>query len=354
MIDITTALIIIAAVLLFVAIILIHEFGHFVVAKACGIRVNEFAIGMGPKIFQKQGKETLFTIRLLPIGGFCAMEGEDEDSEDPRAFRNKKVWQRILVVAAGAVFNIVLGFLLVGLLTVQETQYASTEISAFHQEAVSNSENGFQVGDKITKIEGYNVYCARDLGFGLQINAGKPMDFEVIRNGEKIELKDVQFETYEDEQAGTVTTIDFYVQPIKANLFTGIKETYNNTVSMVRMTYKSLFQMVTGQFSMNEIAGPVGITSMIGEVASESFKVSFLTGINSILNIMSLITINLGIMNLLPIPALDGGRIFFLIVEGIRRKPIKNEHWVHAAGMALLMVFVVVVAFNDIIRLFKG
>lgn len=359
MFIITTALIIAIAVLLFIMIIIIHELGHFLAAKACGIRVDEFAIGMGPKIFSKQGKETLFTIRLIPIGGFCAM-AEDEDSEDPRAFRNRKVWKRFITIAAGAVFNIILGLILMFCITVQEDRaYSSTIIS--HTRAVNSQdqlvdvkledtpfggENGLKQGDKITSINGYKILCAQDfaIAFGLYVDDFK-VDLEVIRDGQKLKLPTTTM---------NINDYSMVVEPIKKTAFTVLSQTALDTVSMVRSVYASLIQMFTGRFGFNDLSGPVGTASAIGTVATEGFKISFLTGLNNILFIMSLITINLGIFNLLPVPALDGGRLVFLAIEGIRRKPIKHEGIVHAIGFALLIGLIIIVTFNDISRLIKG
>lgn len=352
-----TLLIILISVLLFVMIIVVHEFGHFIMAKLCGVRVNEFAIGMGPKIFKKQGKETLYTIRCIPIGGFCSMEGEDTESDDPRAFCSKKVWQRFLIVVAGAVFNIVLGLIFMIIITAQSSAYASTTISYFAEDSITNQgENALQIGDKVLEVNGYKVYCAQDLEFGLQFdpdNNGK-MDFTVLRDGKKVNLSGVNFKTREDENYGQITVIDFKVLPIERNVWTVIKQSSLNTFSSIRMIFYSLFRLITFQSGANELAGPVGTATIIGEVASAGFKIDFMSGINNILNIMALITVNLGIFNLLPIPALDGGRLVFLIIEGIRRKPIKHEWVAHSIGFALLILLMLFVTYNDIIRLIKG
>lgn len=350
-------LIIVISVLLFVMIIVVHEFGHFIIAKLCGVRVNEFAIGMGPKLLKFQGKETLYTIRLIPIGGFCAMEGEDTESDDPKAFCSKKVWQRFLIVAAGAVFNIVLGLIFMIIITAQNPVYASTTISYFADTAVSNQgENCLMLEDKVLEVNGYDVYCAQDLEYGLQFDPDNNgvMDFTVLRDGEKVALNGVNFNVREDEEYGKITEIDFKVLPIERNVWSVISQSSLNTLSSIRMIFHSLFRLVTFQVGANELAGPVGTATIIGEVASAGFKIDFMSGINNILNIMALITVNLGIFNLLPLPALDGGRLVFLIVEGIRRKPIKNEAAVHAIGFALLILLMVFVTYNDIVRLIKG
>ena len=353
-----TALIVVVAILLFMLVILIHELGHFLLAKANGVRVNEFAIGMGPKLFSFKGKETTYSFRLFPVGGFCAMEGEDEESDSPDAFNKKKVWQRLLIVVAGAAFNIVLGLIFMFAIQVQEPVYTSTTIAEFTENA-SSAQSGLQVNDKIVKVNNYAVWCATDLSFALQTDPENDgvMDITVERDGKKVLLEDVTFATYESEEVDSlVTQIDFKVYGLKKTVGRVISQSFIETVSLCRVVYKSLGMLLTGQAGFGDLAGPVGTASIIGQVAEAGFKESFAAGINNILYIMALITVNLGVFNLLPLPALDGGRTVFLLIEAIRRKPInpKYEGWVHAAGLALLLALMVAVTFNDIMRLIKG
>lgn len=344
----------IIAVLLFGLIIFLHELGHFVTAKLSGIRVNEFALGMGPTIFHFERGETKYALRLFPIGGFCAMEGEDEESDDERAFGNKPVWKRILVVAAGAIMNLVLGLLLMAIIVVQQPTYASTTISQFTENSALEAA-GLEAGDRFVSIDGYSINGDRDLSFALGLANPESVDIVVDRNGERITFENVRFNTVE-QNGQQVLSMDFYVEPIQRSFGSVIQKTFADTWSMVKMVWISLVGLVTGRFGLNEVAGPVGVAQAITQAAVVGLETSFWAALNNILLMMVVITVNLGIFNLLPLPALDGGRLVFLIIEGIRRKPInpKYEGWVHAAGFVLLIGIMVLVAFNDIARLFNG
>ena len=334
MIVIVQVLLVIIAVLLFGFIIFIHEFGHFMTAKLSGIRVNEFAIGMGPTLFRFQKGETTYALRLLPIGGFCA-------------FNNKPVWKRILVVVMGAVMNIILGLALMMILLVQQPAFSSTTIGEF-QEGAATQAAGLQVGDTFTKVDGYKVTTDRDLSFALATANPNAVEIEVLRDGQTLTFSDVKFHT-KDNDGTKVLMLDFYVNPIPKNVGTLITKSFQDTVSTVRMVWYSLAGLVTGKFGF-------GAASAIGEVASQGLQQSFGTAINNILYMMMIITVNLGVVNLLPFPALDGGRLVFLLVEAVRRKPVnpKYEGWVNAAGFVLLMCLMVVITFSDILRLVTG
>ncbi|MDR1002282.1 MAG: M50 family metallopeptidase [Oscillospiraceae bacterium] len=361
MIIITTVLIVVIAVVLFLLVILIHEFGHFITAKMFGVKVIEFAIGMGPKIAKWQGKETLYTLRLLPIGGFCMMEGEDEDSPDERSINRQKVWKRLIILTSGAFLNIVLGLIFMFALMAQQEVYADTTIAKFSEDAATYS-SGLRVNDEIDSINGYKVFCYTDARFAMAIDEDGIMDFVVVRDGEKVPVK-VTFDTVENEGLKQ-TVLDFKVYGYEQTFGTVLKSTFEETVSTIRVVYVSLWRLVTGQEGMKNMAGPVGIAQIIGEAADagfkegfkESFMAGFLAGFNNILNVMALITVNLGIFNLLPLPALDGGRVVFLLIEGVRRKPInpKYEGIVHAVGLLLFFALMIVITYNDIVRLITG
>ncbi len=344
----------IIAVLLFGLIIFLHELGHFVTAKLSGIRVNEFAMGMGPTLFRFQRGETTYALRLFPIGGFCAMEGEDEESNDERAFGNKPVWKRIIVVGAGAFMNLVLGLLLMAIIVVQQPIYASTTISKF-EDGAALQQAGVQVGDRFVSIDGYTINGDQDLNFAFGMANPESVDIVVDRNGERIAFDNVKFDTVERNGQQILTT-GFYVQPIERSFGSVIQKTFTDTWSMVKMVWVSLAGLVSGRFGLNEVAGPVGVAQAITQAAAVGLEVSFLAAFNNILLIMVILTVNLGIVNLLPLPALDGGRLVFLIIEGIRRKPVnpKYEGWIHAAGFVFLIGLMILVAFNDIVRLFSG
>lgn len=389
----TTVLIIIGAVILFLMVVLVHEFGHFITAKMFGVKVNEFAIGMGPKLFKKQGKETLYTFRLLPIGGFCAMEGEDEDSDDDRAFCKKKPWQKFIIVAAGGIFNIILGLifmLIVQAVNVpgQSNLIGTNEIWGFPENAYSAAEaSGLQRGDEVYAVDGYRTYCSSDIFYGMAFANSSDMTFTVIRDGEKMDI-DMKFNTservspmladtsYTDifANAMSLTDIeytdgtlrdgetivqDFIIVGEEKNLGNVFVSTGAETVSMCRVVYMSLWKLITGDFKMTDMSGPVGIVDTIGQVAENSITegasawTNFLSVFVSIIRVMALITVNLGLFNLLPVPALDGGRLLFIIIEMIIRKPIpaKYESVVHFVGLMLLFALMIFVTFNDIVRL---
>lgn len=345
-------LIIIFGILLFNLIVFVHEFGHFFWAKKFGVKVNEFALGMGPKIFKFQKGETLFSLRMFPIGGFCAMEGEDEASEDPNAFEKKAAWQKAIIVAFGAIMNLVLGFIMMIILLAPSKQFASTTVSKFNENAKS-SQTGLQVGDKIDRIDGVKISTYKDLSFNIVADGKENFNIDVIRNGENISLENVQFEVSTPENGRTTTKIDFYVEPIENNFFSLIRQSFLDTISTVKTVWASLVGIITGRFSVRDMSGPIGIANVIGEATNEGLKKSFWTAVANIISLMAMITINLGIFNLLPLPALDGGRLMFLIFEMITGKKVnpKYEGWVHALGFFLFIAFMLYISYSDILRL---
>lgn len=342
---------IIIAILFFGLIIFIHELGHFIFAKLFKVKVNEFALGMGPTLFKIQGKETKYALRLFPIGGFVSMEGEDEESEEEGSFSKKPVWQRMIIVVAGATFNLILGLLICSVILATSKGIATTKIDSFEKKSVS-SQYGLQAGDKIVKIDGKRVYSSYDLSFLMQRSKDGVFDFVVERDGEKVQLNDVKFETKEIDGRNTII-YDFIVVGIKSSFKNVVKYSFGEAASISRIVYLSLFDLITGQYGLSDLSGPVGTVQIIAEVAQDSVsKFDF----SNLLMIMALITINIGLFNLLPIPALDGGRFFFMLIELIFRKPVpaKYENWIHAAGLVLLLLFMAVVSFSDIWKLIQG
>lgn len=332
--------------MVFLFMIFIHELGHFLAAKLMGVRVNEFAIGFGPTILRWGKKETQYSLRLLPLGGFCAMEGEDETSSDERAFCNKKPWRRFVITAAGAIFNILFGFVVVMLLLVPE-QLLLPKVSAFQEGAVSE-QSGLQVGDKFIKVNGRRIFTTYDLSYTFSnVPADGKVDLVVKRDGEKVELQDVTFAT-EEVEGMTMVTVDFYVEGQEKNLWTFISQAFLNTLSFGRIVWWSLVDLITGKFGISQVSGPVGVAAALGEAVKSGFT--------NLLPMVALITINLGIFNLLPLPALDGGRLLFIVIEMIRRKPVpqKYEGWVHAVGFMLLMALMVLICFKDVYQLITG
>lgn len=348
-------LLVIISVLLFSLVIFIHELGHFMTARWAGVKVNEFAIGMGPAIFKKQKGDTLYSIRLLPIGGYCAMEGEDNESDDSDAFGKKSVYKRLVIVAAGAVMNIILAFIFMIVILLQQPKFASTTVGSFSDDAVT-SQSGLQVGDKIKSMDGYNISTYTDIGFVLAVNKDFKSDIVVERNGETITLNDVKFATRENDSGKTIIVRDFYLEPIEKNFFTLIAQVFKEIVSNVRMVYATIIGLITGSFSFNEVSGPVGLVSMISSAASEGLKVNFLAALNNIIMMMMVLSVNLGIFNLLPLPALDGGRLVFLILEAIKGKPInpKYEGMIHTIGFVLLILLMLFFSINDVFKLVSG
>lgn len=340
---------IVIAILAFCVIIIIHELGHFTAAKLCGIQVNEFALGMGPVILRFQGKETAYVIRLLPIGGSVSMEGEDSTSDNPRAFNRKPVWQRMIVILAGAIMNLILGYFVVMLSLGTSPSIASTKISGFREQAVSSSQ--LMVGDEITSINGLPIFTSSDIIYKIQSSndrneAGNLIyDMNVVRNGQNVLLEDVEFTSAVSETGLSSVYFDFYVEPVEKNFVNLVTESFKESLSTGRLIIISLIDLIGGRYNINDLSGPVGVVDVVAQSVAIDMSTFF--------SIVSLITINLGVFNLLPIPALDGCRFLFLLIEAIRRKPLKPEieGYVHLAGFALLMLLMIVVTFNDIVRL---
>lgn len=343
-----TFLSIIIGIFIFGIIVIVHEFGHYITAKLCKVRVTEFAIGMGPVIYQKKGKETTFSLRLLPLGGFCSM-GEDEDSDDPNSFRKKPVPEKMAVILAGAFMNLVLGFVISIVAMLVSGVGVSSRIVYFDEDAVSPSY-GLQLDDTIEKINGTKIFTARDITYLLSTDDDGIVDFTVTRSGETVELNGVQFPMITDEATGKSTLkYDFKVLAEKITIKNIVPYAFNNAVYCGRIVLMSLRDLVTGKYGLNDLQGPVGIVTTIGSSVTEAgLDWDFL------LQLASLITINIGIFNLLPIPALDGGRFVFLVIEAIRRKPMKaeTEGMIHFVGLALLMLLMIAVTFNDVKNIF--
>ena len=334
------------AIALFLVLIIIHEFGHFIAAKLLGVKVNEFAVGFGPKLFSKQGKETKYSVNLIPLGGYCAMEGEDEDSGDNRAFCNKKPWRRFIIIAMGAIFNLILGLVIVAITLAPQEAFNSTVVAEFKENAVS-SESGLMVNDKITEVEGRKIFSTYDLSYAFtNVKDGK-IDITVIRDGRRVELDDVTFNSSEEDGISYLE-VDFYVYGIKKTVGSYIEQTFATAASYCAVVWRSLIDIIGGKYGISAVSGPVGIAAAIGSAAKVSLA--------NLLPIMAIITINLGLFNLLPIPALDGGRLLFILIEMIFRKPVpqKYEAAVHAAGFAVLIAFMLFIMAKDIWSLITG
>ncbi len=338
------------AVLIFLLLIVIHEFGHFIIAKLFKVKVNEFAVGFGPKIFKFQGKETLYRFNLIPFGGYCAMEGEDETSDDPRAFCNAKAYKRFLIVAAGAIFNLLLGLIIVAIIVCSSHLVGTTKVHSFRENAVSVN-SGLQVGDKIVEINGRKMFTTNDIMYAFTaVNAdqnGKTkLDMTVVRDGKKVPLN-VEF-NYETDNGINYIVLDFSFIGEEKTVLNVISSTFKTTFSYCRTVWFSLIDLISGRFGISAVSGPVGVTTTIGQAAK--------MGLMNILPIMALITVNLGIFNLLPVPALDGGRLLFIFFEMITGKKLskKYEGVIHAVGLVLLLLLMALVTFKDIWSLIAG
>jgi len=345
---------IIVAILMFGSLIFIHELGHFLTARLFHVTVYEFAIGMGPKLISWKSKkyDTAYSLRAFPIGGFVSMAGEDEESDDEGSLRKKKVWQKIIITAAGSVFNLVLG-LLVMLLVVSFSQtIGSTVVKSFPEGATSvqtETKMGLLPEDEILEINGKKVHVFYDLSYKISRYAVEPVDMTVLRNGEIIHIPDVVFPTTVD-QGITFAQRDFSVYVAEKNIKTVLKNTFYQSVYTVKMVYDSLYDLFTGRLGIQQMSGPVGITTVITDAAEEAVQTK--NG-SYLFMLFVVLAMNLGCMNLLPFPALDGGRIVFLAIEGITRKPInaKIEGYIHLAGMALLLLLMLMITFKDVFSL---
>ena len=337
---------ILIAVLLFGFMIFFHELGHFATAKWAGVRVNEFAIGMGPKIISKTVGETAYSLRLLPIGGFVAMEGEDDESDDERRFMNCPVWKRIIITSAGAIMNLILGFAVIFVLTCGQSLVGTTTVASFTEG--SSSANYLQINDKILAVNDEKSGCDYDIVYSLIRDTDGVVSMDVLRDGEKIRIDEVVFETQEIGGMNSII-LDFSIYGEEPNIFGRIGYSLRWTWSLVKLVWHSLGDIISGEFGISQLSGPIGVTESISSAVKT-------TDYKSILLILAVVTVNLGVFNLLPLPALDGGRIFFMIIELFRGKPInqKVEGIIHTTGMALLFLLMIIVAYNDIARLITG
>lgn len=327
--------------------ILVHELGHFLTARLFNTTVNEFAIGMGPKLISKRSKKSgiLYSVRAFPIGGFVSMVGEDEESDDVNALNRKPVWQRMVITVAGAAMNLIIGFILMTVVVITSTSIGGTTILRFAEDNALSEQSGLMIGDEIVKVGDTRVHIASELAYEIMRNGVEPLDITVRRDGEIVEIKDVQFPTI-IEQGIQFGMTDFIVLAEEKTFANVIEQSFYRSISTVKMIWQSLIDLITGRYGLEQMSGPVGITAVVSEVAKSSFT--------DYLYLVVVITINLGIFNLLPLPALDGGRLIFQIIELIRRRPVKPEFegYVHFIGIVLLMLLMVVITFKDVMNLF--
>lgn len=332
----------------FGVLIFIHELGHFLAARACGVAIREFAVGMGPKLFSWQSKkyDTQYALRLLPIGGYVSMVGEDDDADDENAFHRKNVWQKMAIIVAGPLMNIVLAIVVMFVLVAGFGSIVSTTVGDFIEEAVSD-DCGLQVEDTIIKVNHVRVYTGNGLVYEIMHQGDEPVDLTVLRNGERIVLHDVSFPIF-SESGASFGEADFKLYAAPKTLGNMIKHGFFRSFSTAKMIWDSLVDMLSGRYGMESVSGPVGITQEIGKAAK--------AGLSTLLYMCVVISMNLGIFNLLPIPALDGGRLFFRIIEAIRGgKPLKPEweSYIHMIGILVLLALMLLVSFKDVIYIFK-
>ena len=389
----------IAAVFVFSAVIAIHEFGHFMVAKLCGVQVNEFSIGMGPVLCKRVRKGTQYSIRALPVGGFVALEGEespeskqaekntdeeplsphsDADSSPSRGAKadagkpdlpplsgevaeptgsdgevspsgiplnEAPVWQRALIMLAGAGMNFVLGFVVMAILITAQSEPITSKVLYQVEENALCGQTGLQAGDKILAVNGRRCFVANDILYELMRTEDYTADFTVLRDGKKVELPGVQFDTWQDDKGETHMSLGFTVYGIKKTPLNVLKEAGNSVLYYGRIIFASLSDLLRGRESINDLSGPVGIVTAIGQAASYGWQ--------DLLEMLALITVNVGIFNLLPFPALDGGKVVFLLIEGVtgHAVPEKIQSGLIVAAFTLLFGLMIFATYNDILRL---
>ena len=388
----------IAAVFVFSAVIAIHEFGHFMVAKLCGVQVNEFSIGMGPVLCKRVRKGTQYSIRALPVGGFVALEGEEspeskqaEERSNPSAadggsspsrgaktdagkpdlpplsgevaeptgsdgevspsgipLNEAPVWQRALIMLAGAGMNFVLGFVVMAILITAQNEPITSKVLYQVEENALCGQTGLQAGDKILAVNGRRCFVANDILYELMRTEDYTADFTVLRDGKKVELPGVQFDTWQDDRGETHMSLGFTVYGIKKTPLNVLKEAGNSVLYYGRIIFASLSDLLRGRESINDLSGPVGIVTAIGQAASYGWQ--------DLLEMLALITVNVGIFNLLPFPALDGGKVVFLLIEGVtgHAVPEKIQSGLIVAAFALLFGLMIFATYNDILRLITG
>ena len=348
---------ILAAILVFGVLIAVHELGHFMAAKACGVRVNEFSIGMGPALWKKQKGETQYSLRLFPVGGFCAMEGEEEDSDDPTALNNQGFWAKLLIFAAGAAMNFIAGLLIILVLYADAQAFYVPVVAGFADGCPLESADGLQEGDRLLRIDGEKVYVYSDISLLMGLNKTGAFDLQIERNGEVITLRDFTMERreYTDQNGKAYTGYGLYFGAEEATLGRKLSYSWNNAMDFARLVRLSLQMLVTGQAGVKDLSGPVGIVSTMTQVGEQAATTR--AAVENIAYIAALIAVNLAVMNLLPLPALDGGKIFFLVINAVsmqlfkKQIPAKYENYIHFAGLILLLALMAVITFSDVWKL---
>ena len=370
-------MIIASIIIAFTIIILIHELGHFWAARRAGIHVVEFSLGMGPRLLKYTSKKsgTMYSFKAFPIGGSCQMLGEDESDDDPCAFGKKHVGWRIITIAGGAIMNFALAFIIATIISMFHSGVDAT-VADFSANSPIR-EAGVQIGDRIVRINNRNVGIHGDFHLEMMRADGSPIDIVVLRDGQRLNFT-IQpynigtryilgfhqgvavgpfFSSTQTAPDGTQINVDELPWVHRNGFFDAIGDGFRTMIFNIRLVFFGLSQLITGQFAVNDIMGPIGIVSVLGDEVGQTYEIGGrMAAFWTIMGLTALLSANLGVMNLLPLPALDGGRLIFLFLEAIRRKPINpdKEGMVHFAGFVLLMVLVVFVAYNDIVRLITG
>jgi len=345
------------AILLFSVLIFLHELGHFVAAKLSGVQVNEFAMFMGPALVKWKRGETEYSIRCIPIGGYCAMEGEDQDTDNPRSFQKAAWWKRLIILIAGSAMNFVTGLLIMAIVFAPAKQFVVPVVAQAEEGCTVVREDGLHIGDKILELDGEKIYVQSDFSMLLAMNPGDTHDIVVERNGKQVLLDDFVMEKhlFGDEET---ERFGFSFDVVDANFANTASYVWNSSINVVRTVRLSLQMLLTGQAGLQDMSGPVGIVQIMSDTAQQSE-----TTLDAFLNMLyfgGFIAINLAVMNMLPIPALDGGRVVGLLlttgIEAVTRKKInpKFEGYIHGAGMILLLALMAVIMFKDIFTIVKG
>ena len=348
----STLLTVAVALLVFGILIFIHEFGHYIFARIFKVKINQFSIGMGPKLLWYDSKKTgiRYSLSMLPIGGYVAMAGEDDESDDPNSFDKKPAWQRFIITAAGAAVNMIAGFLAIAILTTMiplgnttVTRFADVD-SGDSFSATSNAEGKLEVGDDIIRVDGKRVWTHDALSYEIMRKGINPVDITVIRDGKTVTLEDVVFPVTEDS-GQKFGVRDFAIGYDEKSVGGVISHSWHRACLTVRMCWEAIYDLFTGRFTFAAVSGPVGISSAIGDAVRED--------IVSVLHIVGIISINLGFMNLLPIPALDGGRLLTILAEMItgKRIPKKVEGMINTVGLMALLLLSFVIMIKDVIQL---
>ncbi len=353
-----TPIYILAAILIFGVLVGVHELGHFLAAKLCNVKVNEFSIGMGPALWTRQKGETRYSVRALPIGGYCAMEGEEEDSGDERSLMRQGFWKKLAIFSAGAAMNFLAGVLVLLALYAGAALFYTDQVLGLAPEFPQQGEEGLMEGDRFYKVDGYRTYLAGDAQLFLSYADG-PVDVEVVRDGVRRTVRGLERRTYSAQDGTAYQGFGLYVGVYaeEATLGAKLRYTWNTALDFVQLVRFSLVQLFTGGASMRDLSGPVGIVSTITQVGEEAESAR--DAWSQIFYLAALIAINLAVMNMLPIPALDGGRVFFLLVDQAslllfkRKVPEKYQAAVNAAGFVVLMGFMLLVTLQDVWKLFQ-